>query len=482
MRIREIAVSLLIVRSCFSLSYDTCKVIPSAGLSVIKYYRDKCTHCQKISPKISHVINSIEKTGETVVGMNIDVEKCNIDHTDITAIPTVVLQKNGIEILRFSGDRPHAEIVEMVASATGISRSAFDKMPTNRKEILKLTKDDFSSGFSGPWVIYFEDSYDKTIESILLQTYSVFGGDIKIAKYVGADKEIVASRYYIYDFPSILIMYDGILMRYNGEMTLSAFHSFCERLIAPSFREVTSEDLKNITAPTFVVFYSDPVLANRTFRRIAHDLKMNATTHKMQVPAPENETLLRLAVFKNGTKFYYEGDISDEGSIREWLFHSHFPNISKLSMDNFYSIFHGLKPVAAIVTDNGNNKELNMFEDIALEHNRGTSSSQYVFTFIDKKEYPKFTETNFGILHSKPLVVFFDPEKQTFYGERMKSRESFNEYFDREMNSFEAKTLPRYKKASLVSYKWLFCGIGAVSGIGIAARYIFATKKKMITE
>ncbi|KAI5186254.1 hypothetical protein NEHOM01_1343 [Nematocida homosporus] len=485
MHMRKFAVGVAVVQLAqvvWGLTYDTCKVVPAAGLSIIKYYREKCVHCQRIAPKITKIIDSIEKHGTPVMGLMVDTDKCHDEGVKLEAIPTIVVQNNGLELLRFSGDRPYTEIAEMIGKATGISTSVFTAMPEARKSLLHLTKSDFLSGFAGPWVIYFEDSYNHVVEDILLQTYKAFDNEIKIAKYVGADKEIVAGRYYIYDFPGILVMYDGILMRYNGEMTLAAFHEFCSRLVEPSFKEVTAEELQSVQTPTFVVFYSDPIQANRTFRRIAHDLKMNAITHKMKVEANEGEQVLRLAVFKNGTKFYYSGDINDEGSVREWLFHSHFPNTSKLSMDNFYSIFHGLKPVISIITDGGNNREISIFEEAALAHNRGNSSSPYVFTFIDKKEYPKFTETNFGPLHNKPLVVFFNPEKQVFYGERIKANESFDAYLQRQIQAFESQTIPTYTKEAPLSYRWILLAAGLIIGVGSIAKLGLATRKKLALE
>ncbi|KAI5181805.1 hypothetical protein NEOKW01_1963 [Nematocida sp. AWRm80] len=483
MKLKDIVCLLGLAKEILSMTYDTCSIVPSAGLSIVKYYRKECVHCQRITPKISKIINSIEKTGMGVTGMMIDTQVCPPEDKGIDAIPTVVVQKNGIELLKFTGDKPYDEIVELVSKAIGMKKSLFE--PETKKgptEILSLTKQDFLSGFTGPWVVYFEGRKDPVIDQILLQTYKTFEGEVKIAKYTGEDKEIVAGRYYIYDFPGILVMYDGILMRYNGDMTLRAFNEFCTRLVEPSFKEASIQELSHLTTPTFVVFYSDLMVANKLFRRIAHDLKMNAQTYKMKIEPTGDETILRLAVFKNGTKFYYDGDINDEGAIREWLFHAHFPNISKLSMDNFYSIFHGLKPVVALITDGGNAKEIREFEEIAEEYNRGTSSSPYVFTFIDTKEYPKFTQTNFGVLHGKPLIVFFDPEKQTFYGGRIKASERIQPYFDRQMKAFASDSLDRYTKEKPFSYKWLLIGGIVIGGIVSLVRIAITSRKKAAFE
>ncbi|KAI5172092.1 hypothetical protein NEFER03_1337 [Nematocida sp. LUAm3] len=463
--------------------YDTCQVAPTEGFAIIKYYREDCIHCKNISPKIQQIIDSIEKHGTPITGMMVNVDKCKEESKHIEALPTISIQKDGKEITKFSGDLSYKEIVQKVSFAMELPFEIFHEIAVpEKKSLIRLTKNDFLSGFSGPWVIYFEDSYSDVLENMLLQTYRAFDGDIKIAKYVGADKEIIAGRYYIYDFPGILIMNDGILMRYNGELSLGAFHEFCSRLVEPSFREISPEELEKISSPAFVVFYSDIVLANRTFRRIAHDLKMNAITYKMKMDSPGEDPLLRLAVFKNGSKFYFEGDINDEGGIREWLFHAHFPNISKLSMDNFYSIFHGLKPAIAIVTDSGNNKEISIFEEVAMQHNKGSSSSPYIFVFIDKKEYPKFTETNFGALHNRPLVVFFDPEKQLFFGKRVRKNESFSEYLQEQIKGYTKGELPQYIKQKPNSYLWLLLVICGISGVSIAAKLLHSTRKKVLLE
>lgn len=469
---------LFIIQHAIAETYNTCKVnIPTVGYSITKYYRDKCVHCQSITPKIKKIVDSMERKSHPVTLYNVDTVACHEETQDIEVIPRVEVHKNGQQLLEFSGDMPYEKIVDLIVSKTGLSKDIFEPEVTAPQELLTVAKQDFLSPFSGPWIVYFDNGYDHVIEEILLETYKLFRSEIKIARYVGSDKEIVAGRYYIYDFPGLLVMYDGILMRYNGEMTLSAFHEFCSKLVEPSFKDITATGLTSVTQPTFVVFYSDVMLANRAFRRIAHDLKMNALTFKMKIETTEPEPLLRLAVFKNGSKFYYDGDINNEGEIREWLFHAHFPNISKLGMDNFYSIFHGLKPVVSIITD-ANSKDLSIFEDIALEHNRGVSASPYIFSFIDKTEYPKFTETNFGALGADSLITFFDPEKQTFFGHRRKPTESIQAYFETQLAQYKDGTLPKYIKPKPVSYKMLALGLCALAAVGGVVKLVLSTKKQ----
>ncbi|OAG33631.1 hypothetical protein NEIG_01504 [Nematocida sp. ERTm5] len=471
----------LLIKYVLTQTYNTCRISPpSTGYSIIKYYRDQCIHCKSIAPKIQKIVNSIEKQQIDINLYNVDTATCT-DTSEIEVIPTVIVNKDGKQLFKFSGDMPYEKIIEIFAEKTGFNKKIFEKQKSSPTELLTLSKQDFLSTFSGPWIVYFNNGYDHIIEDILLQTYKSFNGDIKIARYIGLDKEIIAGRYYIYDFPGILVMYDGILMRYNGEMTLSSFYEFCSRLIEPSFKEITSDQLTNITEPTFVVFYSDIVIANRAFRRISHDLKMNAITYKMKIESNDDNPILRLAVFKNNNKFYYDGDINNEGEVREWLFHAHFPNISKLGMDNFYSIFHGLKPVISIITD-GNNSELGLFEEIAMENNRGISSSPYVFTFIDKNEYPKFTETNFGLVGLSSIIVFFDPEKQIFYGRRRKSKESIKSYFESQLLQYKEGSLPKYVKVKPISYKYGIIGVCIIGGICGTIKYITSRRKKVSIE
>ncbi|KAH9386813.1 uncharacterized protein NEMAJ01_1709 [Nematocida major] len=479
----QLILYLFLVQCVVGETYNTCRVdAPAFGYSITKYYRDKCIHCQSITPKIAKIVHSIEKASLPINLYNVDTAACHDETADIESIPTIVVHKDNKQLLKFSGDMPYEKIVDLLVSKTDLKKSVFEPEVPVPKELLTLTKHDFLSTFNGPWIVYFSNEHDSVIEDILLETYKSFNGEIKIARYIGTDQEIIAGRYYIYDFPGLLVMYDGILMRYNGEMTMSAFHEFCSRLVEPSFKDITADELVGITQPTFVVFYSDVVLANRTFRRISHDLKMNASTYKMKIEAAESaEPILRLAVFKNGTKFYYDGDINNEGDIREWLFHAHFPNISKLGMDNFYSIFHGLKPVAGIVTD-GNNKDLDVFEEIALEHNRGASSSPYVFTFVDKLEYPKFTETNFGTLGRSSLIVFFDPEKQMFYGRKKKPAESIKAYFETQLAQYKEGTLPKYVKEKPVSYKMVAAGVCALAVAGGLMKLFVSSNKKQMSS
>jgi thioredoxin domain-containing protein 5 len=480
---------LVMLSLAHAIVYKGCVVPSSDKLTLIKYYRKSCKHCQRIGPKLNRVAESIEEAGIPFVFAQVEASECKEEFPKVESVPTVVVKKEGKELGRFSGDISYEDLVDFMAEHTQLERGRFlppVKEPKSLDALLKVTKRDFVRPFKGPWVVYFDDGKNKAIEDMLLETYRTFQGEISIAKYVGIDKEIVASRYYIYEFPTLLVFYDGILMKYNGDMKITAFNDFCTELTDPSFREVSIEEIEKLGeggSPIFTVFYKNQMEANRIFRRIAHDLKMNAKIYKSKDESVVKleENAIKLAVFKNGTHFLYDGDITDEAAIREWLFHTHFPNLSKLSMDNFYSIFHGLKPVALLISHGTNNKSISEFEDISASHNRGLSSSPLVFTYVDAAEYPKFAESNFGQIKA-PLIVFFDPSKQVFYGERMHTGERIGEYFARMHQDYEAGTIKKYLREKPRTYKWVIFGFAGIGGALFGVTKLISSRKKIAVE
>ncbi|MEG0502635.1 MAG: hypothetical protein RR525_10480, partial [Cellulosilyticaceae bacterium] len=141
-------------------------------------------------------------------------------------------------------------------------------------------------------------------------------------------------------------------------------------MILPSFEELTYEKFNELIEENpddifFVVFYTDLRIAHSYFKQAAHEYKLKAKIYKsgdvrmferagiFPLSADKEgkeEERLELAVYKKGLFHKTSAQITNQRAVGEWLFNSHFPHISKINNENFYTIFHGIKPAIVLFT------------------------------------------------------------------------------------------------------------------------------------
>lgn len=86
------------------------------GVVLVDFWAAWCAPCRKLSP----VLNQIAKEGK----LNIKIGKINVDSNkpfalsmDVKTLPTMILYKDGKEIMRFSGFYSKEDLEELIVNA-----------------------------------------------------------------------------------------------------------------------------------------------------------------------------------------------------------------------------------------------------------------------------------------------------------------------------------------------------------------------------
>ena len=75
----------------------------SKGIVLVDFFATWCPPCKALAPIIEEVANETQDENITIAKVNIDNSQEIAEKYQITAVPTLVLFKDGIEIKRSSG-------------------------------------------------------------------------------------------------------------------------------------------------------------------------------------------------------------------------------------------------------------------------------------------------------------------------------------------------------------------------------------------
>ncbi|MFQ5602823.1 MAG: thioredoxin [bacterium] len=95
----------------FSDSNFNDEVLNSDKPVLVDFWAEWCGPCHMLTPTVKELANDFE--GKIVVGkVNVDENQGTAAQYGIRSIPTLILYKNGQEVLRLSGVRPKTEIAQ----------------------------------------------------------------------------------------------------------------------------------------------------------------------------------------------------------------------------------------------------------------------------------------------------------------------------------------------------------------------------------
>jgi len=83
----------------------------SASNMILKFTARWCPPCKLLAPILEA---ASEKTGVPYTEIDVDVDKSAQDKYKIRAIPTMVFEKDGREIYRFTGLKTEKELVDII--------------------------------------------------------------------------------------------------------------------------------------------------------------------------------------------------------------------------------------------------------------------------------------------------------------------------------------------------------------------------------
>lgn len=487
---------------------DECTAVPD-GVVLNKYYLDTCTACKNLEPVIEKVQDKLREANVKVVYREIECTECACEN--IKSFPTLVLTRDKKKIGETTGYRPFEDqdgkegLGNWVAAHLSLEPFFVDDGKTSKKNVVKeLVTRDFLSGFNGQWLIlFYEDASDQNRKHFKALAES-HGGRLNIGEIRSSEARNVTNRFNITEYPHVVGINHGNAVPYAGEKSLSGLRKFADRLHEPNFESITYSALSKMGAklssgePIYVVLYKNYELASHYFNDLAQQFKFRARIYKSSDPAMfeaagfhpkdyedfavekkskgakdhsdsdvaefddknvdyndvDHNQMLKLLVYKNHT-FYPSHVPLDRGNdIVQWIFHTHFSHVTNINNENFYTVFHGIKPVMILLTSN--EQFLEEFNKLSADKHLGTPYTTILFATLDVGEYPLFKKQVLPLLKT-PALAFYDPLRVRWFITDKPLGKMGSAEFSREatqmIDSYIANKLPSYPpKKSRMSY------------------------------
>ena len=73
-------------------------------VTVKKFYATYCQPCKTLAPMLEHL--STQYNGADFLNIDVDENKEQVDGYGVRSVPTVIIEKNGVEVNRFVGVHP----------------------------------------------------------------------------------------------------------------------------------------------------------------------------------------------------------------------------------------------------------------------------------------------------------------------------------------------------------------------------------------
>lgn len=458
-----------------------CELPSGNALYLTKFFKDECTHCQRIAPHMNEIGDRLALSDSHIRMKSMNCDECACDALDVVAVPTLILSRGKEEISRLRGYADYDAIAKFIADNVDVPIEVFTRSRSSDSHVITLYERDFYSGFNGPWLILFYSKKKDPLRDVLARLAVDFSGRINIGEISEGNAVNLTHRFNIQTYPAIIGIYNGILAGYNSKQTYEDLHAFANRLIMPSFKEIDLAEFERVVSedpsPVFVVFYSSLGLANSFYRKAAHEYKLRARIFKSKDPAlfarasiypkkadeeAKDEEKVILTVFKDNVFHRCPHPLTSPQEIAEWLFNSHFPNVTRITNDNFYTIFHGIKPAVVLLTQN--DEHVDLLEDAAQRINTGLPFNEQVISVLDTGEFSLFVPALLPGLRT-PVMVIYEPQRQLFFTKhvRFSSAHFYDDLLSLINDYFEGKLRPYPYQTSIKKYVFVFLFIAVLA-------------------
>lgn len=449
------------------LSVPQCTPV-SDGIVLNKYYLETCSACKRLSPIFDEIKSQAAKMQLNIKFREVECTECECE--GITNFPTLEITQDKVSKGKSIGFKEYNKLANWIKETLNIKGDVFQNhIEHEQGEVKSLVAKDFLTGFENEWLILFYENNDDPRRKLIQELAKIFKDRVNIAEASKEESRNVTVRYGISEYPLIMALNQGTAVPYAGKADLPGLTEFTEKLASKAFKEITYTDLKEKTKdfnngnPVYVVLYKNFELASHYFNDLAQQFKFKATIYRSSDPEmfaaagytpkdfedfekdPDHNKMVYLSVYKNGSFFMSPEKLDDTPSIISWIFHTHFGHVTNINNENFYTVFHGIKPVVLLLTKN--DLFLENFNKLSATFNLGVATSNLIFATLDTVEYPLFKQMVLkGV--KEPAVVFFDPITSRWFYKSVKFTdadfspkvmEMIDQYFNNRLPVFPAK-------------------------------------------
>ncbi|XP_077301459.1 uncharacterized protein LOC143922061 [Arctopsyche grandis] len=412
----------------------------SDGIVLSKYYLESCAACKRLNPILEEIKSQATKENINIKFREVECTGCECE--GITNFPTLEITQDKESKAKAIGYKDYNNLSKWIREALSLDQKIFTNHIDHTEGVVKqLIARDFLTGFDGQWLILFYDDSNDMRRGIFKELSKMFAGKLNIAEVSKNESHNVTSRYNIEEYPLIMAINQGTPVSYSGTVDLGNLAQFVEKLYTPAFQEITYLELKAKASsfingePMYVVLYKDFEVASHYFNELAQQFKFKAQIFRSSDPAmfaaaghqpkdtsdfpnnPDHNQMVMFTLFKNSSFFLSPEKVDQTQEIISWIFHTHFSHVTNITNENFYTVFHGIKPVILLLTQS--DMLVDSFNKVSAGWNLGTASSNLIFATLDSIEYPIFKKK---ILNGvkEPALLFYDPVKRSRYKKEIK--------------------------------------------------------------
>lgn len=448
--------SLFFIPSFLLANVEQCTLLTD-GIVLSKYYLKDCAACLRFNPIYEEIKSRAEKQQLNIKFRDVECGNCDCD--GVSKFPTFKVTEDKNIKGTTTGYKDYHSFSKWLSEILLLEKNVFvDHIDHDEGVVKTLTSVDFLSGFDGQWLILFYESSRDTRRGLFKELAKAYKNKLTIAEVEAREAETVAARFNITSYPAIYGINNGTPVPFTAKPDFSNLNIFAEKLYTPAFQEIKYSELKEISKslkngePIYVVLYKNFEIASHYFNDLAQQFKFKTAIYRSKDPAmfsaagyhPKDSTeiekegdqiqTVHLTVYKNGTFFSSIAKLDDSAEVIQWIFHTHFPHVTNINNDNFYTVFHGVKPVILLLT-NGD-QLVDSFNKLSATWHLGVASSNLIFATIDTIEYPMFKEEVLKYV-KEPGIAFYDPIVSKWFHQSAKLNEdNFNKTVMKMIDSY----------------------------------------------
>ncbi|CAG0889024.1 unnamed protein product, partial [Cyprideis torosa] len=351
-----------------------------------------CSMCEKALKELENIDDEADQLGIAFVKIN---DEDLADEYSLDKLPSLVYYRKQIPIV-YDGDLTDEEsVLEWLVrnKNTGDEDDVIEEITARTLNTLIHSVNNL--------VVLFYDNDDSKSMKVLEELERIDDDcDSKGMQFVKIDDDSVAKEYGIDELPSLVYFENQIPSLYDGDLMEEeqVLDWLLSQLVTDEIEDVTDEMLDRLIAkkPNLAVLFYQP--REKESMRVLKDLetidddcdKAGIAFVKIsdQDEAKEYgiETIPSMVYFENGIPNLYDGDLSDEDAVLEWLIHqSESDEIEDVTDEMLDMLIERSKHLAVLFYDDEDKKSkkvLNELENIDDE----CDQHGIVFVKIDNQE------------------------------------------------------------------------------------------------